>query len=343
MNFKNKITSILLLLLLFFTNSTCYTIYAMNPVSDIIYHGMDVSSYQGNIDFIKVKNQGIQAVYIKAGQGNNITDSYFEKNYINAKNANIKVGFYYYVTAKSVYEAKQQAKRFSDLISEKKYSLRPTMDFEEFGNLSNEEINNIGVAFLEELKDRVNVIPMIYTDDYAAKEIWDYEFSNYPVWIAEYNGASKPGDNPIWDSWTGFQYSNKGKLIGISGDVDLDMFTDKAIISYENEKNTQKDYIIYVVKDGDTLWGIANKYNVSLYEIADFNNIKNINLIYVDQKIIIPKYTNNENFILYKVKPGDTLWGISIKYGASLSSIININHLSNPNLIFPGEIIKIKN
>ena len=94
MNFKNKITSILLLLLLFFTNSTCYTIYAMNPVSDIIYHGMDVSSYQGNIDFIKVKNQGIQAVYIKAGQGNNITDSYFEKNYINAKNANIKVGFF---------------------------------------------------------------------------------------------------------------------------------------------------------------------------------------------------------------------------------------------------------
>ena len=97
--------------------------FAFSPSGDTIYEGIDVSSWQGKIDFSQVKASGIEVVYIKSSEGFRSVDSYFEQNYTNAKNAGLKVGFYHYVTARSVEDAVKQANFFVSTISGKKSGL----------------------------------------------------------------------------------------------------------------------------------------------------------------------------------------------------------------------------
>ena len=108
-----------------------------------IYHGIDVSQWQGNIDFDAVSESGIEIVYIRAGQGSGYTDPYFRSNYEGAKAAGLKIGFYHYVTAQNTAQAVQQADFFYSLIKDKTIDCRPAMDFESFPGLDNREINAI--------------------------------------------------------------------------------------------------------------------------------------------------------------------------------------------------------
>lgn len=78
------------------------TTYAITQASEPLYNGIDVSDWQGYIDYAQVKNSGIDIVYIKASQGSTIIDSYFEYNYNNAKANGLKVGFYHYLTATTI-------------------------------------------------------------------------------------------------------------------------------------------------------------------------------------------------------------------------------------------------
>lgn len=73
--------------------------YALTPSSDPQYQGIDVSNWQGYINYRRVRESGIQVVYIKASQGSNIKDAYFDINYENAKANGLKVGFYHFLTA----------------------------------------------------------------------------------------------------------------------------------------------------------------------------------------------------------------------------------------------------
>ena len=76
--------------------------YAISEQSSAIYEGIDVSDWQGYIDYSKVKQAGIDIVYIKSSQGNNIKDPYFDLNYENAKANGLKVGFYHFLTATNI-------------------------------------------------------------------------------------------------------------------------------------------------------------------------------------------------------------------------------------------------
>ena len=73
--------------------------YALTPASNPQYQGIDVSNWQGYIDYRQVRESGIEVVYIKASQGSNIKDAYFDINYENAKANGLKVGFYHFLTA----------------------------------------------------------------------------------------------------------------------------------------------------------------------------------------------------------------------------------------------------
>lgn len=87
------------------------------------------------------------------------------------------------------------------------------------------------------------------------------------------------------------------------------------------------DAIRYTVKRGDTLWGIAKKFGVTVSAVVNANNIRNPNLIYVGEVFIIPHMTSAESsgYTLYTVRRGDTLWGISRKFGTSINSIAALN------------------
>ena len=186
--------------------------------------GIDISQWQGEINFDLVAHAGVEIIYIRAGLGAEYVDPEFYSNAELAKKAGLPFGCYHFVTARSVEEAVEQARFFADTIKDTGYSCRPAMDFESFGSLSTAEINAVANAYLQELEAQLSVLPIIYSDAYDARSIWASSLSKYPLWVADY-GVSEPAENGKWDTWVGFQYSDTGRVDGINGDVDLDWFT----------------------------------------------------------------------------------------------------------------------
>ena len=109
----------------------------------------------------------------------------------------------------------------------------------------------------------------------------------------------------------------------------------------ENVENS--NYIEYIVKSGDTLSEIAEKYNTTYQKIAQDNNIENPNLIYPNQKLkIYINVSQGTNETIYIVKSGDTLSAIAQKYNTTYQKIAKDNNISNPNLIYPNQKLVIK-
>lgn len=349
---KNKIkTSISTLILTILITFICLPSLAFGPSSNTLYEGIDVSSWQQNIDFAAVRNAGIEIVYMKSSEGSSYIDSYFETNYRNAKANGLKVGFYHYVTARTTEQARAQATFFAKVISGKEPDCKLAMDFENFGNLSTTQVNEISRVFLETLENLTNKEVLIYSNAYSARTIFSSSLSNYPLWVANY-GVSEPGDNGKWSTWVGWQYTDTGKISGISGYVDRDYFTDGVLLSNttpipEPETSNNNNSIennIYTIKSGDTLSEIALEYGTTVSNILSLNPlITNPNLIYPGQNITINTSNSNESVTntTYTVKRGDTLSEIALKYNTTVSNLANLNNISNPNLIYPGQVITI--
>lgn len=340
-----RIISFLLLVMVIPIN-----IYAFSSSSNIIYDGIDVSNWQGYIDYQDVKNDGIDIVYIKSSEGSNIVDSHFRLNYENARANGLKIGFYHYVTARNVEQAIKEAEFFVSVISGTTPDCKLAMDFESFGDLNVVQINNISRAFLEKVEDLTGKKQIIYSNTNDAINIFDEELARqYPVWIAEY-GVTEPGNNGKWSVWEGFQYTNMGRVQGINGYVDRDKFTSDMFLNNNDEidnNNNGQNEQIYIVKRGDTLSGIARSFNTTVQELVNLNNIQNPNLIYVGEQLRVRRVegtsigTGNIGESIYTVKRGDTLSEIAIRFNTTVQTIVNINGIKNPNLIYPGEQIKI--
>ncbi|WP_214828680.1 LysM peptidoglycan-binding domain-containing protein [Exiguobacterium algae] len=98
----------------------------------------------------------------------------------------------------------------------------------------------------------------------------------------------------------------------------------------------------YTVKSGDTLYGIARTYGVSVSALASANNITNTNLIYVGQVLVIPGTTTPPaSTTTYTVKSGDTLYKIAASYNTTVSKIASANNITNVNLIYVGQVLTI--
>lgn len=379
--------------------------FSFSPSNDNIYDGIDVSAWQGEINFEEVKNSGIDIVYIKSSEGFSFVDPYFEQNYSNAKNAGLKVGFYHYVTARTVEEAISQAKFFVSTVAGKVPDCKLAMDFESFGNLSVDSINQIALTFMQNVQSLSGKEVIIYSDEYNASNTF-YSLANYPLWVAQYE-VSQPTVSNNWNTWAGWQYTDKGEVSGISTYVDRNKFTEDVFLDSKEEipnvpndgsDNTSEQYTTiiiqygdtlselalkynttvselvklnnisnpnliyagstlkiptnsssstgsctstYVVQSGDTLSQIALNYGTTVTQIAYANNIRNVNLIYTGQTLYIPTSNCDMNHTLYVVRRGDTLWGISRRFGVSIARIVMLNRISNPNLIYPGNVLRI--
>lgn len=328
----------------------CTKVLAFPPSSSTIYYGIDVSEWQGEINWEEVKNSGIEIVYIRASEGNNYIDPDAIRNYNGAKENGIKVGFYHYLTATNEGEAVEQARFFVSIIKGLSVDCRLAMDFESFDGLDRSEINAISATFLEEVERLSGKEVIIYSDAYNSANTFSKALaSKYPIWVADY-GVEKPG-NGNWKFWDGFQYSNEGRIVGIEARVDRDYFTSGVLLSdtspipEDTISNPETKTRIIIVRRGDTLSQIATEYNTSYEYLAKINNIPNPNLIYVGQRIVVPVLENNEihdtSHRLYIVKRGNTLTGISRKFGVSIDSIVRLNDIANPNLIYVGQVLRI--
>ena len=347
-----KITTILIMTFIILQISIT-KVNAIEPSNNEIYEGIDVSKWQGNINFKEVANNGIKIVYIKATQGTNYVSQTFEESYKNAKENGLKIGFYHYVTARDVQSAKNEAEFFASKISGKQIDCRLAMDFEEFGNLSKSEINAIGLAFLKRLEEITQKPVIVYSNTYTAKTIWEGEIINYPLWVAEY-GVSKPQNNGKWNTYIGWQYTDMGQIAGINSYVDRDRFTKDIFINENQEseeintnvKPEENRYMTITIQRGDTLSKIANKYGTTVEELVKINDIKNKNLIYAGNILKVPFTTSGGNDgleeITYIVKKGDTLSRFALNYNTSVNTIAKENNIQNVNLIYPGQRLIIK-
>ena len=312
--------------------------------------GIDVSVWQGNIDWNKVKADGIEFAIIRSGwgwRGDGEMDKCFTKNIKNAKNAGIKVGVYHYSYASSIENARQEAKYCLEIVKSAGIPLDLPIYFDiedkSIANSHNKNIRtNMCIAFCTEI-EKAGYWAGVYANLNWYKNYLNKEelAKRYTLWLAQYNDK-KEMDCDIW------QYTSSGRVNGIDGNVDMNsMYRDLPSAIGGNNATSKpvdtKPYSTYTVVSGDTLSGIASKYGTTYQYIADINGIANPNLIYVGQVLKIPAQVNVNKSSLYTVKSGDSLWKIAetlLGDGTRYPEIKALNGLTS-DTIHPGQNLKI--
>ena len=185
--------------------------------------GIDVSSWQGSIDWNKVKSSGVDAAMIRIGYGSRNKSTYdkrFKENLKNVKNAGIKVGLYYYSYAKDINEAINQAKWIINELNGEKLDLPIAFDWEDWSDFMNykinfNDLNDIANSFMKEI-EKNGYKAMNYGSARYMEQVWDTP--NYPTWLAYYTD-----NNDFEEEYIMWQVSSTGKVDGINGYVDLDI------------------------------------------------------------------------------------------------------------------------
>ena len=351
MNIKRRLTgaaAVLLACIAALVFAALVPARAIPPSGGRQYRGIDISEFQGEIDFEEVRRSGIEAVYIRVGAGE-YTDEYFAENYERAKAVGLKIGFYHYVTARSVDEGRRQARFFASLAAGREPDMRLAMDFEYFGSLSVSQINAISEAYLDELTALTKREAVIYSDLSNARNIFSRALAEkYPLWAAQY-GADEPSANGKWREWVGFQYTDEGRVGGIYGNVDRNIFTEGIFLSdswrIDGEKRTTvrartRTLTVYV-RAGDTLWAIAREYGTTVEAIARENRIVDPNRKFAGERLRITLPARGSGEEIYTVRRGDTPISIAGKFGVTLSALEDRNGLERGETIYAGDKLSI--
>jgi len=184
-------------------------------------HGIDVSHYQLDIDWKIVADQKITFAFVKASEGETISDNFFCKNWKEIKNAGIRRGAYHFFRPKA--SVLTQAQNFIDNVILEKGDLPPVLDVEVLDGVTPEELGFSVKTWLEIIETKYQIRPIIYTNlKFYNNHLADF-LSEYPIWIARYNRFFEPLliNGQEWIFW---QYGNRGRLEGINGDVDFNVF-----------------------------------------------------------------------------------------------------------------------
>ena len=180
--------------------------------------GVDVSSYQANIDMNRLKEQDVKFIYIKATEGSNSQDEKFAVNRDNAQKAGLLSGAYHFFSYDS--EGKTQAENFIKTVGKDiKGQLLPAVDVEYYGDKEKNPPEKADVIrelkiYLDTLEKEYGVKPMIYTRADINEKYLKGEFDEYKRWISSLYSPLNWNYKGDWYIW---QYLNKGELEGYSG------------------------------------------------------------------------------------------------------------------------------
>lgn len=188
----------------------CWYLFAPTTIE-----GIDVSNYQGTISWKAVaNNNSVRFVYMKATEGKAFTDASFKKNWKNAAASGLKTGAYHFFSASS--SGEDQARHFIATVPKKKGALPPVIDIE--ANITKESDFKAQVAdFVSLVEKHYGQKPVFYVPPRIFNLLYD-DYSSYPFWVISVGSSSHI------KNWTFLQYSNKGSIVGISGNVDLDKY-----------------------------------------------------------------------------------------------------------------------
>ena len=260
--------------------------------------GIDISYCQGSPDFSKVRG-AVDFVIMQIGYGRYAgqIDKTFARNYSECKKHGIPCGGYWFSYATTADEARQEAKCCIAAIKGKQFEYPIYFDVEGKSLVGKTGVSAMCKAFCEEL-EKAGYFAGIYMSRSPAQTMLTSEVAKrYALWLAEYGGKLNwSGEVGMW------QYTSAGKIDGINGNVDCNnCYVDyptvikkaglngykKTSNPSENKTDKKPKQKTYIVKKGDTLSAIAAKYKTTVSAIAKKNGIKNPDIIYVGQKLII--------------------------------------------------------
>ena len=336
-----------------------------------MFKGIDVSAHQGRIDWEKVKNSGIQFAILRLGFGSDMQsqdDAYFEANVQGCESAGLPWGTYLYSYALNLEDAKSEVQHALRLLKNKKPKYPVFFDMEDadgykknHGMPSSQTLIDICKTFLLGLEEAGYYASLYANLSWFNNQLNSSELDRFDKWVAQWHASctyKKPYG--IW------QYSDNGKVSGISGNVDMNIsYKDYPSIIKANGLNgfkqdatqtspvptlpneTENSFTTYIVKSGDTLWGIAERY---LGNGSKYSELKNLNgltydTIYPGQTLKISTNGQSESYTTYTIQKGDTLWSIARRFlsnGSRYNEIMNLNSLESTT-IYPGQVLKIPN
>lgn len=189
-------------------------------------HGIDVSRHQGKINWEKAAamrsdNIGIRFVFIKATEGITRTDDKFAKNWKASKeNKFIRGAYHFYYPSR---DAKQQAQNFTRKVKLESGDLPPVIDIEVTNGKSKKNIVEGLKIICDELEKYYTVKPIIYTNLHFYETYLKDDFKKYPLWISCYFDQ-KRFEEECGHNWKFWQHSDRGKVDGIRGPVDFNVF-----------------------------------------------------------------------------------------------------------------------
>ena len=189
--------------------------------------GIDVSKWQGVIDWEKVKADGIEFAILRASYGdgtlrftNNGRDEQFERNYQEAKRVGIPIGVYHYCYARNMDEMKKEAEFFLSVIKGKTFEYPVILDLEDKNqqSISKADLTDMAIAFLEIL-EKNGYYAMLYANKHWLENKLDYNrLKKFDIWLAQW--SKKPTWNGSFGIW---QYTSDGSIDGIQGRVDMNI------------------------------------------------------------------------------------------------------------------------
>lgn len=321
--------------------------------------GLDVSEFQGIINWNQVKNAGYQFAMLRAGYGFSSIDPQFKRNASECNRIGMPVGAYWFCYATSPATAVIEADGCLNAISSYRMDYPICYDIEQASidyaatqgvTITPALAADIVRAFCNRIEER-GYFAMFYSNRNFLQTYLPKDLSQrYAFWYAYYNNNFDGTDCGMW------QFTDKGSVPGISGNVDLDTsFVDYPSVIRQAGLNhldgtaptpeptptpPADNYITYVIQPGDTLSEIAVRYGTTTQILASLNQIANPNLIYAGSTIRIPEEAQS-NVRYYTIRPGDTLSEIAERFGTTTQALAALNQIANPNLIYAGTTIRI--
>lgn len=312
---------------------------------------IDVSGYQEDsvAYFQRAKDQGVMGVVVKLTEGSEDGSAYVnpraEAQIRNATTVGLRVSCYHFARYTSNADAQNEARFFVKIA--KQYGITSDtrmVDDAEVHSVA--DYNSATAAFLNEVKalGYANVGLYSMKSFFTSGILNSHGFGEAKIWDAGYGITDLGIDNAAAWQWT----DN-----GLGMNVDTSYDFDGAFTVGSSNPGTVPSTPIpapqpvehvghpatgtYTVQSGDTLSDIAAKFGTTYQNLAAINGIGDPNQIFPGQVLKVTGTASQES--TYYVQAGDTLSSIATKFGTTVSNLVSINHISNPNVIYVGQKI----
>ncbi|MEK5323382.1 LysM peptidoglycan-binding domain-containing protein [Aeribacillus sp. FSL M8-0254] len=321
---------------------------------------VDLSHHQDpkKIDYDTLAKQ-LDFAIIRTQYGYKTVDRAYKTHHAELRKRGVPTAAYAWVRGVSVSDMEVEATDFYNRTKD----LNPTFWFLDVEEESMKDMRGGVKAYVKKLRQLGAKKVGVYIAHHLYEK-FNLDMSDFDaIWIPRYGtNNGKPQTKPDFpcDIW---QYTSVGRLDGYNGDLDLNMIISDKKLEYFTEgtksaapvkkvnsaksstKKTTSSVSVYTVKKGDTLSKIAHTYKTTVSELAKINKIKNPDLIFVGQKLKVPgkpKANTTTAARYHVVQKGDTLWEIAKKYGTTVDKLVNLNKIKNPDLVYPGQKIRVK-